>query len=261
MDLGYAGKSVLMTGGASNIGREITLALLREGANVTIGDLDEEQAAKVVREGKALEGGKVTMIKTDVTSPASAAEAVAFANEQHGPVEVLINSVGWTFERLFLDKPREEWEREVNINLWGPINLYHAVLPTMLERKKGALVSLSSDAARMGEYKEGVYAAAKAGVIALNKTLSREYGKFNIRFNIVCPGLTMPEREDVKSKYSIWQGQNFTPDQQEAASKRYALRRLGTAREVANAVLFLGSDAASYITGQTLSVSGGYTMI
>jgi 2-hydroxycyclohexanecarboxyl-CoA dehydrogenase len=262
MELGLAGKTAIVTGGASNIGRAITLAFLAEGTNVVIADIDDQNAAKVAQLAKD-QGlpGRAAPIHADVTSPEDVQGVVVFALQEFGSLDVHINNVGWTFERLFLDKPREEWEKEVNINLWGPINCFQAVLPHMVEQKKGAIVSISSDAARMGEYKEGVYAAAKAGVIALTKTLSREYGKFNVRLNCVCPGLTMPASEDERGAFSLWQGQNFTPDQQEAAAKRYPLRRLGRAKDVANAVVFLASDAADFITGQTLSASGGYTMI
>jgi len=176
---------------------------------------------------------------------------------------VLVNNVGWTVDRLFLDKPRDEYEKEVQVNLWGAINCIHAVLPHMIEKQSGAVVSLSSDAGRMGEYREAVYSACKAGVIALSKAIARETGRYGLRLNVVCPGLIVPPRDESISSESMWNQMRdiFTDDVLERVERNYTLRRMGTAGEIANAVVFLASDAASFITGQTLSVSGGYTMM
>ena len=134
----------------------------------------------------------------------------------------------------------------------------------MIERQSGAIVSISSDAGRMGEYREAVYSACKAGVIALSKSLARETGRYGLRFNMVCPGLVVPDQSEVTGTESMWaQGMQdlFTDEILERVRRAYPLRRMGSAQEVANAVVFLASDAASFITGQTLSVSGGYTMM
>ena len=111
---------------------------------------------------------------------------------QFGGVDVLVNNVGWTMDRLFVDKPRAEWEREVNVNLWGAINCFDAAVPHMVERQSGCIVSMSSDAGRMGEYREAVYSACKGGIIALSKAIARETGRYGIRANVVCPGLVVP---------------------------------------------------------------------
>ena len=133
----------------------------------------------------------------------------------------------------------------------------------MIAQKGGAIVSLGSDAGRMGEYREGMYAGCKAAVIGLTKTLARELGPRGIRLNVVCPGLTIPESDDVIGEKSLWREQLklFTPDAQQKATKLYPLRKLGKAQDIANAVVFLASDRAGHVTGQTLSVSGGYTMM
>ena len=181
-----------------------------------------------------------------------------------GSVDVLVNNVGWTIDRLFIDKSRDEHVKEVDVNLWGAINCIHSVLPHMIERQQGAVVSISSDAGRMGEYREAVYSACKAGIIALSKSLARETGRYGIRFNMVCPGLVVPPPSEMRSTDSMWaqgMGELFTDEVMERAKRAYPLRRIGSAQEVANAVVFLASDAASFITGQTLSVSGGYTMM
>ena len=139
----------------------------------------------------------------------------------------------------------------------------HAVLPHMVERGSGSIVAISSDAGRMGEYREAVYSACKAGVIALSKAVARETGRNGIRLNAVCPGIVVPPQEESISSESMWNQMRdvFTEDIRERVQRNYPLRRLAAASEVANAVVFLASDAASFITGQTLSVSGGYTMI
>ena len=175
---------------------------------------------------------------------------------------MLVNNVGWSVDRLFMEKPLDVLVKEVDLNLWSPINCVRAVLPHMIERQSGCVVSISSDAGRMGEYREAVYSACKAGVIALNKSLARETGRYGIRLNTVCPGLTVPEPEEMSAE-SMWHEMRdiFTDETLERVKRAYPLRRLGTAQEVANAVVFLASDAAGFITGQTLSVSGGYTMM
>jgi 2-hydroxycyclohexanecarboxyl-CoA dehydrogenase len=173
--------------------------------------------------------------------------------------------VGWTFDRLFVEKERSEWEREIQLNLWGMINCTRAVLDGMIARQAGAIVSMGSDAGRMGEFREGVYAACKAGVIALSKSLAREVGRYGIRLNVVCPGMTMPESDEEISGLSMWAAdvnrQWQTPEMKARIAKVYPLRRIARPGDITGAVVFLASDAAGFITGQTLSVSGGYTMM
>ena len=264
MELGLKGKNVLITGGGSNIGRAIVHAFATEGSNITIAELDPEQGEKVAAEVVAMKtGSRVKVLPADVSNHQQVDTMVAQSIEEFGSIDVLVNNVGWTVDRLFLDKPREEYEKEVQVNLWGAINCIHAVLPHMIERQTGAVVSISSDAGRMGEYREAVYSACKAGVIALSKAIARETGRYGLRFNMVCPGLIVPPRDEAISTESMWNQMRdiFTDDVLERVERNYTLRRMGTAGEIANAVVFLASDAASFITGQTLSVSGGYTMI
>ena len=262
MELGLSGKSVIVTGGANNIGRGIALGFAAEGGRVLIADIDEERARGVAAEA----GGETTAHRTDVSSWESTQAMAARAVELYGRIDVLVNCAGGTIDRLFLEKPREEWEREVAINFWGFINCSRAVLDQMVEQRSGAVVSISSDAGRMGEWREAVYSGTKGGIIAMSKSLAREVGSKGIRFNVVCPGF-IPGRKDAGGDFgegSMWsgkQGDQFPDELLEKIAKSYPLRRLGRPEDVAPAVLFLASDAASYITGQTLSVSGGYTMM
>lgn len=265
MDLGLAGKTVLVTGGASNIGRGISLAFAKEGSNVVIADLDEPQGQKVAGKIRA-EGGNAIQIKTDVTAWDQVQAMVKKALDEFKAIDVLVNNAGWSIDRSFVEKPREEWEKEIAINFWGVINCTRAVLDNMTERKGGSIVSISSDAGRMGEYREVVYSGAKAAVIGFTKSLAREVGRHGIRVNVVCPGVTIPEDFDEElGEMSLWRGEWGTvigsPEAQEKAAKLYPLRKLGRPRDIANAVVFLASDCAGHITGQTVSVSGGYTMI
>ena len=264
MELKLEGKTVVVTGAGSNIGRAIALAFARERSNVVVAEIDEAQGGKTAAEAAAL-GAQAIAIRTDVTKWESVQGMVRTVEQRFGRVDVLVNNVGWTRDALFVEKTREEWEREVQINLWGMINCTRAVLDGMIARKAGAIVSMGSDAGRMGEFREGVYGACKAGVMALSKSIAREVGKFGIRLNVVCPGMTMPASDDEIGALSMWQAEENrawrTPEMQARIAKAYPLRRVATPEDVTGAVLFLASAAAGFITGQTLSVSGGYTMM
>ena len=264
MELGLKGKTIIVTGGGSNIGRAIVHAFAAEGANIAIAELAPAQGEAVAAAvAQKYPDSRIKVIAADVTDRAQVEAMVAQAIAEFGSVDVLVNNVGWTIDRLFLEKPRTEHEKEVQVNLWSPINCIHAVLPYMIERQAGSIVSISSDAGRMGEYREAVYSACKGGVIALSKAIARETGRYGLRLNVVCPGLIVPPEDAELSPESMWHEMRdiFTDEVLERVRRAYPLRRMGTAAEIANAVVFLASDAATFITGQTLSVSGGYTMM
>ena len=264
MELGLKGKNVIVTGGGSNIGRAIVHGFAAEGCNITIAELAPAQGATVAEEVMRMDtSSRVKVIQTNVTDREQVESMVEQSIAEFGSVDILVNNVGWTVDRLFLEKSRDEHEKEVAVNLWSPINCIHAVLPHMIERQSGSIVSISSDAGRMGEYREAVYSACKGGVIALSKAIARETGRHGLRLNVVCPGLIVPPDDEDISPESMWNQMRdiFTDDVLERVERAYVLRRMGKANEIANAVVFLASDAASFITGQTLSVSGGYTMM
>jgi 2-hydroxycyclohexanecarboxyl-CoA dehydrogenase len=265
MKLNLEGKSVIVTGAASNIGRGIALAFAEEGALVAIADLDESRAKAVADEALARGAQKSIAIKMDVSNWESVQSMAKEVERDFGSIDVLVNNAGWVVDRLFVEKPRSEWEKEIGVNLWGMINCTRAVLDGMIDRSRGAIVSIASDAGRIGEYREGVYGACKAGVISLSKTLARENGKHNIRLNVVCPGTTLPAPGEDIGPTSLWASDEMKvwlkDDMRSRISKAYPLRRVGTPSDIAPAVLFLASDAASFVTGQTLSVSGGYSMV
>lgn len=265
MDLGLAGKTVIVTGGGSNIGRGILLAFAKEGSNVVNAEIDERQGQKVANEANALGGGgRTVLVRTDVTDNNSVVAMIKKTLDEFSRIDVLVNNVGWVYDRLFIEKPREEVAKEININLWGVINCTRAVIDHMIEQKYGKIINIASDAGRMGEYNESVYSGCKGGVIALSKALARELGRYGINVNVVCPGVCVPEKPEhagEKSFWTEWGLKYLTPEAQQKAAQRYPLRRLAKPQDIAPVVLFLASDAASYMTGQTLSVSGGYSMM
>jgi len=264
MELGLKGKTAIVTGGGSNIGRAIALTLAREGANLVIAELDEVQGNKVATEANALKaGGGAVVVKTDVTDVASVEDMVKKTLEKFGKIDVLINNVGWDSLMFFVETTPEFWDKVITINYKSVLNCVKAVLPHMIEQKSGSIVSMGSDAGRMGDPREAVYGGTKGAIISFTKAVARENGRFGVRLNVVCPGATIPDRAEDIGEQSMWKlgFDFFTPDLKEKWAKSYALRRLGTPQDVANAVVFLASDAANFITGQTLSASGGYSMM
>ncbi len=266
MELTLNGKNAIVTGGGSNIGRRIALTLAEEGANIALFDIDETAALGVIQDAKeAGASGTLAAYSTDVTDRQQVEASVQRVVEEFGRVDILINGAGGDQQGAFLEQPPELHEKLVDLNYMGTVHCMRTVLPYMIERSYGRIVSVGSDAGRMGEYHEAVYSGAKAAVIALSKSLAREVGRHNVTLNVVCPGLTIPEDpEAVAATSMLWAGEAidfWTPERRASASRRYALRRLGTAQDVANVVVFLASDRCNFVTGQTWSVSGGYTMM
>ena len=264
MDLELESKSVIVTGGASNIGRAITLGFAAEGACITLADLDETQADKVAAEALAAGAREVAVQKTDVTDAAEVSAMMAGAKARFGAVHVLVNNVGWDQLMFFTQTSPEFWEKIIRINFVGVLNCTHSVLPIMIEQGGGSIVSISSDASRQGEPREAVYGGMKAAINSLMKTIAKENGRHGIRCNVVCPGVTVPEQDAEVGANSMWSKRDemFTEEQFEKIARALPLKKLGRPRDIANAVLFLASSAvAGHVTGQVLSVSGGYSMI
>lgn len=265
MDLGLTGKTVIVTGGGSNIGRGISLTFGEEGANVVIADLDKEQGDKVAKliESK---GGKAEAIKTDVTDAASVNGMVKSVKDKFGKIDILVNNVGWESVRPFIGKPEEECQKEIKINYQSVIYCIRAVVPHMIEQKGGKIVSIASDAGRVGENMGAVYAGCKGAVIAFSKSLVYELSRYSININCVCPAIIIPQNlaEEVgKSSMSMGPGaEEFRkPEMLEKIVKVYPLRRLGKAEDIGNMVAFVASEKCNYVTGQTISVNGGFSMI
>ena len=264
MDLDLKDKSVLVTGGGSNIGKAIVLAFAAEGAHITIADLDVAQAEKTAETARRAGAASVQVLSTDVTRLDQVQAAFRSAVDRHGGVDVLVNNVGWDELRLFTQTTPELWRRIIDVNYIGLLNCAKTALDLMIGRGAGAIVAVSSDASRQGEPREAVYAGVKAAVNTFMKTIARENGRHGIRCNVVCPGVTVPNSADDIGAGSVWadSANTFTPEQLEKIAKALPMRKVGRGRDIAQAVLFLSSGrAAGHVTGQVLSVSGGYSMI
>ena len=259
MDLGLKGRVAIVTGGASNIGRAISVELAREGAVVALFDRDGAMADRTAAEITA-DSGIVAAYHVDLTDVDATAAAVAAVEADQGPVAVLVNNVGWNGKaHFFLDLTPERWEQAYRLNLFPTFNATRAVLPRMVERRDGSIVSISSDAG-FGEFRMGDYGPMKAGVMAFMRTIAKEYGRYGIRANSVCPGLVLPD-PDAIGEQSVWQ-QDIGMGEREVANitAGIPLRRRSEAVDIAWAVLMLSSAQARQLTGQVLSVSGGFAM-
>lgn len=264
MDLGFTGKSVIVTGGGSNIGRAIVLGFAAEGANITIGDIDVDQAESTAVLARANGAAGCQVIKTDVTDLGQVQAMFKVAIDKFSGVDVLVNNVGWDKLMFFTQTDPDFWRRIIDINFVGNLNCTKTALDIMIPNKGGSIVSISSDASRQGEPREAVYGGMKAAVNSFMKTVARENGRYGIRCNVVCPGVTIPKKADDVGGTSMWANIDsmFTADQLEKVAKSLPLRKIGHPEDIANAVVFLSSSkAAGYITGQVLSASGGYSMI
>jgi len=247
-DMRLDGKTAVVTGGASGIGKATALEMARAGARVIIADVNEEGAAAAQREAQAA-GIKLEYLKLDLTDPQSIDRFAAQALEQYGRVDVLANVAGWGKVQPFVDNTPDFWERVVAVNLTGPVRLTQKLLPRMMEARAGKIVNVSSDAGRVGSLGETMYAAAKGGMIAFTKSLAREAARGGVNVNCVCPGPT-----DTPLMAAV-------PDKlKEAFVKAIPFRRIGKPQEVADAILFFASARSDYVTGQILSVSGGLTL-
>ena len=244
----------LVTGAAGGIGRAVALALARDGRAVAVGDLDVDGARGVAGELEA-DGARAVAVPLDVTDRDSVAGAVTNVAGELGAIDVLVNSAGWDELRPFVDTDEDLWRRVVEINYLGCVRVTHAALPGMLERGYGRIVNVASDAGRVGSSQEAVYSGAKGGVIAFTKTIAREAARAGVTANAVCPGPTdTPLLREMAGEGE--EGRRLI----DSLVRAVPMRRLGEPEDVAAAVGFLASDAAGFITGQTLSVSGGLTM-
>jgi 2-hydroxycyclohexanecarboxyl-CoA dehydrogenase len=242
-------RTVIVTGGASGIGKATALLLAREGARVIVGDVDEV-GGQAVSAQAAVEGLALEFIAFDLTQTQSIAEFAAAARTCAERIDGLVNGAGWDRIQPFLENPPEMWEQLIAINLLGAVRLTRAVLDAMVPAQSGKIVNISSDAGRVGSTGETVYAAAKGGLIAFTKSLAREVARYRINVNCVCPGPT---------DTPLFQRQ---PERmREALTRAIPFRRIAQPEEIAEAALFFLGRRSDYITGQVLSVSGGLTMV
>lgn len=247
-------KTAVVTGGARGIGKAICQMLSKQGARVVIADMRVDLAEQTALEIKS-DGGRAMAVYVDVTDIESVKEMSRKIHENYGPVEILVNNAGWDRIMLFSETTPDFWDRVININYKGVLNCVYVFMNDMIEKKRGRIISISSDAAKVGSSGESVYSGAKGAVISFSKTMARELARYGITVNVVCPGPTeTPLVDEIKEESQL--GQKILG----AMEKVIPLRRMGKPEDVAYAVVFLASDEAGYITGQTLSVNGGLTM-
>ena len=247
-------RTIVVTGGGGGIGGATCRRFAGEGGGVAVFDLNLD-AAEQVAGGIRAAGGEAQAFKCDITDRASVDAAVAAAQAQLGPIDVLVNNAGWDVFLPFTKTASAQWDKLIAINLIGALHMHHAVLPGMVERRRGRIVNIASDAARVGSSGEAVYAACKGGIVAFSKTIAREHARHGINVNVVCPG---PTDTALFADYKLGAG---NPEKLEEAFRRsIPLGRIGQPDDLPGAILFFASDDAAYITGQVLSVSGGLTM-
>ncbi|HEX2384338.1 MAG TPA: glucose 1-dehydrogenase [Acidimicrobiales bacterium] len=238
----------VVTGGAGGIGSAIAHALFEAGAAVAVWDVDGGRAKEV---GDAL-GDRAVGVEVDITSRASIQHALDSTQDWLGPVDVLVNNAGIDKIERFLDSEESTWERVVAVNYLGTVRCCHVVLPGMVERNGGRVINIASDAGRVGSSGEVVYSGTKGGIIAFSKALAREVAANGVTVNVVCPGPTDTPLLDLVAEAS--------QKLYDSLARAVPMKRIGQPADIAPAVAFLASDGAAYITGQTLSVSGGLTM-
>jgi 2-hydroxycyclohexanecarboxyl-CoA dehydrogenase len=250
---GLSGKVAVVTGGGQGIGRGITLRLAEEGCKVAIFDIKPEAGQETAK--LALQSS-ITTYAVDVGDRASVDSAVAKVEAEIGPIWSLVNNAGWDKPMPFLKTDKELWDKIIRINLYGPLNTHHAIAPLMAERGGGRIVNIASDAARVGTSDEAVYSACKGGLVAFTKSMARELARKNVLLNAVCPGPTnTPMMAAV-----LGEGEQAVK-WKDAMLRGIPLKRMGEPEDYGGIVALLASDDGKFITGQTISVSGGMNMI
>jgi 2-hydroxycyclohexanecarboxyl-CoA dehydrogenase len=242
-------KYAVVTGGASGIGRAVTLRLVAEGCIVGLLDLDAEGAERT-RSMCEAQANSVFPYKVDISDYAQVEKAIADFERAAGQVDLLANVAGWDLAKPFIDSDVDLWRKIIDINLYGPLNVQHVVAKGMAQRRFGRIVNVASDAGRVGSSGEAVYSACKGGIASFSKTLARELAKSGVQVNVVCPGPTDTPL------FRSFADQKLA----DALTRAIPMGRLGQPDDCAGVIAFLLSDDAGFITGQTISVSGGLTM-
>ncbi|NVM30927.1 MAG: SDR family oxidoreductase [Candidatus Helarchaeota archaeon] len=247
------GKVVFITGAGSGIGKQTALDSVEQGAIPVIVDIDGEKVNKVVDEIKS-KGGDAYPLNLDITDFEAVKAAVKELIEKYGKIDVLVNNAGvQSNPGDFIRSRKKNWDHEIAVNIYGVLNCTHAIAKQMKKQKSGRIISIGSDAGKVGEPLIAVYSGTKGFIFAFTKGLAKELGKFGITVNAIAPGTTRTPLTE-----PLFQA---APEIIEKMVKRYPMRRLGEPKDISNAILFLAKDESSWITGQILSVSGGYSMI
>ena len=250
MDLNLKGRVALVTGGGRDVGREIALGLAAEGCAVAVNYNASAAAAEKVAADIKAAGGHAKAYQADVADYASVKAMADLIARDFGRLDIVVNNAGFTPRMRFLESKPEDWKKQIDVGLYGVMNTSHAALPHLIRSKAGRIICLAGDSSRVGESGLAVTAAARAGVIGLVKSLAKEHGRDNLTANVLALGLVETSHSD-----PAWMAAN-----RDKVTKMYPIRRLGAPGDVAPLVTLLASDAAGWITGQVVSISGGFSM-
>jgi len=251
MDFGLKGKVALVTGGGRDVGGDIARALAAEGAKVAVNyNRSEGEAASVV-DSIIAAGGEARAYKADVSDNAQVTAMTDAIIADWGRIDILVNNAGYVKYQKFVESTPADWKAQIDVCLYGALNCCHAVAPHMIRQNGGRILSLVGDSSRIGEANLALAAAARGGTIALGKSLARELGRNNVTVNAISLGLVETAHSDA----------DFLEKNREKIVKAYPLRRIGKPEDITPMVTFLASDAASWVTGQVISVNGGFSMV
>lgn len=261
MDIKFNDKVVFITGGGSGLGRKFALDFAADGATVAVNDINADgidQTVDLVRQA----GGTAMPAPCDITSLDAVRQAVQKVQAEFGRIDILVNNAAVLLAHaLFLETSPEDCDREIRVILYGTLNCARAILPGMIERRYGKIVNIVTDAARAGQDREVNYSSAKGGVISFTKSIAREVGQHNVNVNAVSPAATnSPMRIEALRQLKEKIGEQKMLEREAKIKRLYPMRRIGEPEDVSHTVLFLASDLARHITGQVLSVNGGYVM-
>ncbi|MGB6055382.1 MAG: SDR family oxidoreductase [Burkholderiaceae bacterium] len=246
-----AGKVALVTGAGRDVGRAISLALAAEGATVAVNYNSSQTEAQAVAGEIEAAGGKARAYQANVGDYAQVGKMVEAVVADFGRIDILVNNAGVVIGERFVNTTPEQWKKQIDVDLYGTIHTCHAVVPHMIRQNGGRIVTLAGDSSRIGENGLAIAAAARAGGIALMKSLAKELGRANVTANALSLGLIETAHSDPE----------FLAANRDKIVRQYPLRRIGKPDDVAPAVVFLASDDAAWITGQVLSVNGGFCMV
>ncbi len=246
------GKVALVTGGSTGIGQATVERFAREGARVAFCASHAEPGSEVAAAIQKA-GGECLFVQADVTIREQVDALVKRVEDRYGAIDILVNNAGHGKTMVFAESTEDDWRPLVDLNFYGPLRVTRAALGGMIARGAGSIINIASDSGRAGDGNQTIYAGVKGGIIAVTKSLARELVRYNIRVNAVSPGSTNTPRLAKRNE--------LDPARAARMLRLIPMRRLGKPEEVANVILFLASDEASYMTGQVLSVSGGMTMM
>jgi 2-hydroxycyclohexanecarboxyl-CoA dehydrogenase len=259
VDLGFKGKVVLITGGGSGIGQTMAQMFAREGARVAVNDVSEKAIDETIGLVKDA-GGEAFSARCDITDLSAVKAMVEMVEKSHGGIDALVNNAAVLLAHdFFVETNPADCEKEIRVTLFGTLNCVRSVLPGMIARKSGKVVNIVTDAARAGQERQVNYSAAKGGVISFTKSVATEVGRHNINVNAVSPGATnSPMRRSMLREMVEKVGEQKTLEREEKVKRAYPLRRIGEPEDIANMVMFLCSEVTRHVTGQIVSVNGGF---